>query len=197
VTPEVEDMLNSSCEREDVAAYVDGELGGAALARFEQHLRECGACAHELRLQRQLLCTLEVAFNDQRAFALPNNFARVVTARAESDLSGVRNRKERRRALQLCAVLALVAFGLLGAATRTVVLDPLRSFFHTGRVLFDLVWQTISPAGTSALVLVRVTGRALLLTQTGSRFLLVLAFLLSISCLSLLIVKYHRAQIIE
>ena len=197
MTPNLEDMLNPSCELEDVAAYVDGELAGAAVLRFEQHIKECAACAHELRLQRQLLCTLEVAFNDQRAFALPNNFARVVTARAENDLSGMRNRKERRRALQLCAVMALVAFGLLGAATRTVVLDPLRSFFRTTRVLSDLVWQAISQVGASALVLVRVIGRALLLTQTGSRFLLVLAFLLSISFLSLLIVKYHRAQIIE
>lgn len=197
MTPEVQDMLNRSCELEDVAAYVDGELAGAGLLRFEQHIKDCAACARELRLQRQLLCTLEVAFNDQRAFDLPNNFARVVTARAENDLSGMRNRKERRRALQLCAVMALVAFGLLGAATRTVVLDPLRSFFRATRVLFDLAWQAISQAGTSALVVVRVTGRALLLTQTSSRFLLVLAFLLSISFLSLLIVKYHRAQIIE
>jgi putative zinc finger protein len=197
VTPQVEDMPHSNCEVEDIAAYVDGELGGAALTRFEQHVKECAACAHELRLQRQLLCTLDVAFNDQTAFDLPNNFARVVTARAENDLSGMRNRSERRRALQLCAVLALVAFSLLGAATRTVVLDPLRSFFRTTRVLFDLVWQSISQVGSSALVLIRVIGRGLLLSQTGSRFFLVLAFLLSISFLSLLIVKYHRAQIIE
>jgi len=197
VTPEVKDMLDSTCEVEDVAAYVDGELADAALARFEQHVKECAACAHELRLQRQLLCTLEVAFNDQTGFDLPKNFARVVTARAENDLSGMRNRNERRRALQLCAVLSLVAFGLLGAATRTVVLDPLRSFFRITRVLFDFVWQAISQTVSSALVLIRVTGRVLLLTQTGSRFFLVLAFLLSISFLSLLIVKYHRAQIIE
>jgi len=197
VTPKVEEMLNSACELEDVAAYVDGELGGAELARFEQHVKECAGCAQELRLQRQLLCTLDVAFNDKAGFDLPNNFARVVTARAENDLSGMRNRRERKRALQVCAVLALLTFGLLGAATRTVVLDPLRSFFRVTRVLFDLAWQAISQAASSALVLVRMIGRVLLLPQTGSRFFLVLAFLLSISFLSLLIVKYHRAQIVE
>lgn len=191
------DMLGSKCDLEEVAAYLDGELTGAVLDRFEQHVKACAACADELRMQRQLLCTLDVAFNDSTGFDLPNDFTRVVTARAENDLSGMRNRHERRRAIQLCAVLALVAFGLLGAATRTVVLDPLRSFFRTARVLFDFVWQAISQAASSALVLIRLIGRAVLLTQTGSRFFLVLAFFLSISFLSLLIVKYHRAQIIE
>ena len=190
-------MVESICDGENVAAYVDGELSGAVLEGFEQHLEACVTCADELRLQRQLLCTLDVAFNNQPGFDLPNNFARVVTARAENDLSGMRNRRERRRAIQICALLALVTFGLLGAATRTVVLEPLRSFFRTTRVLADLVWQAISQAASSALVVVRMMGRALLVTQTGSRFFLVFAFLLSISCLSLLIVKYHRAQIVE
>jgi hypothetical protein len=36
-----------------------------------------------------------------------------------------------------------------------------------------------------------------LFTQAGSRFFLVPAFVLSISFLSFLIVRYHRAQIIE
>src|SRR5882762_7320345 len=131
----MEDTVNNSCQLEDVAAYIDGELTGVALDKFEQHVRSCTGCAAELRVQRQLLCTLDVAFNDSRLFHLPNDFARVVTARAENDLTGMRDRRERRRALQLCAILALVSFGLLGAATRPIVFDPLRSFFRAARVL--------------------------------------------------------------
>jgi predicted anti-sigma-YlaC factor YlaD len=190
------DAINT-CQLEDVAAYLDGELAGVSLDRFEQHLKECSACATELRVQRQLLCTLDVAFSDSRSFDLPNNFARVVTARAENDLSGMRNRHERKRALQLCVLLALIAFALLGAATRTIVLDPLRSFFRVARVLSDLLWQAVSDAVATVAVLSRVIGRAVLDTQPGSRLLLVLAFLLSLSCLSLLIVRYRRAQIVE
>jgi len=190
------DAINT-CQLEDVAAYLDGELTGVSLHRFEQHLKECSACATELRVQRQLLCTLDVAFSDSRSFDLPNNFARVVTARAENDLSGMRNRHERKRALQLCVLLALIAFALLGAATRTIVLDPLRSFFRVARVLSDLLWQAVSDAVATVTVLSRVIGRAVLDTQPGSRLLLVLAFLLSLSCLSLLIVRYRRAQIVE
>ena len=194
--PEPMDATNT-CQSEEVAAYLDGELTSVALDRFEQHAKECSTCAKELRAQRQLLCTLDTAFSDSRSFDLPNNFARVVTARAENDLSGMRNRHERKRALQLCMLLALIAFALLGAAARTIVLDPLRSFFRVARVLFDLLWQAAADAFATVAVLTRVIGRAVLDTQPGSRLLLVLAFLLSLSCLSLLIIRYRRAQIVE
>lgn len=187
----------NTCQLEDVAAYLDGELAGAALDRFEHHAKICQTCATELRAQRQLLCTLDVAFSDSRSFDLPNNFTRVVTARAENDLSAMRNGRERKRALQLCVLLALVAFALLGAATRTIVIDPVRSFFRVARVLFDFLWQAVSDAVATLAVLSRVVRSAVLDTQPGSRLLLVLAFLLSLSCLSLLIVRYRRAQIVE
>ena len=73
----------------------------------------------------------------------------------------------------------------------------MRSFFRAARVLVDLVWQATAEAASSLAVVIRVIGRAILLAQTGSRFFFVLAFLLSISFLSLLIANYHRAQIIE
>jgi len=193
----MQDPLDNRCQLEDVAAFLDGELTGVALDEFEQHLKSCASCTTELRIQRQLLCTLDVAFSDARSFHLPNDFARVVTAHAENDLTGMRDRRERRRALQLCAILALVSFGLLGAATRAVVFDPLRSFFRVTRVLVDLVWRATSEAASSAVVVIRMIGRAMLFAQTGSRFFFVLAFLVSISFLSLLIANYHRAQIIE
>src|SRR6266851_5589411 len=103
------------CRTEDVAAYLDSELDGAAAESFEAHLKTCARCATELRMQRQLLCTLDFAFSEP-SFELPGNFSRVVAAHAESDLSGMRKKSERRRAVQLCALLALLAFALLGAA---------------------------------------------------------------------------------
>jgi anti-sigma factor RsiW len=187
------DNTENLCQIENVAAYLDGELTAAGLERFEQHVRECSTCADELRAQRQLLCTLDVAFSDARAFDLPKNFARVVTASAENDLSMIRQRPERRRALKLCVILGLISFGLLGAATRTIVFDPLRSLFRTARVLSDLLFQALADAVSTASVLVRMIVPA----QPGLRLLLTLVFLASLFCLSLLIVKYRRAQIIE
>ena len=196
------DLMNeldprNACQLEDVAAYLDGELSGDALVRFEDHLKSCAHCDNDLRKQRQLLCTLESAFSDSRAFDLPNNFTRVVTARAENDLSGVRNRREGRRALQLCAALALVSFALLGAATRVVVWDPLRTFFRVTRALLDLVWQATSEAISTALVLLRVIGQAIFPAKNGLGVFLTIVFLSSLSFLLFLIAKYHRAEIVE
>ena len=67
-------ITDNGCEREDVAAYLDGELTAEELTSFETHLKSCAACAVELRRQRQLLCTLDVAFNESRAFDLPRDF---------------------------------------------------------------------------------------------------------------------------
>jgi anti-sigma factor RsiW len=191
------DEPQDKCRLEEVAAYLDGELDGGSLDLFEEHVNQCSACATELRTQRQLLCTLNVAFDDSRTFDLPSNFTRVVTAHAENDLSGMRNRRERRRAVQLCALLALISFGLLGTATRAIVFDPVRSFLRTTRVLSDLLWQALADAAAAAAVLARVMGRAVFETNPGSRLLLAFAFLLSVSCLSFLLVRYRRAQIIE
>jgi len=191
------DFSESKCQLEDVAAYLDGELSEAGANRFEDHLKSCLDCATELRAQRQLLCTLDVAFNGGRSFQLPHDFTRIVTARAENDLSGMRNKHERRRALKLCAVLALVSFALLGAAARTVVFDPLSTLFRISRTLLQLAWQAGSEMVMSATVLVRVIVRAVLLDQNGLGLLMLVAFLIAISVLPFLLVKYHRAQTIE
>src|SRR5207253_8948701 len=103
---------------EDVAAYLDGELDNAALEVFEGHVKTCAGCAQELRTQRQLLCTLNRAFEESGAFELPQDFARLVATHAESDVTGLRGRGERRRAFKVCAVLALLSFALLAAASR-------------------------------------------------------------------------------
>ena len=189
--------INQECPLEDVAAYLDGELDGAALAAFEIHLKSCGNCAAELRNQRQLLCTLDFAFNESRGLELPHDFTRVVAAHAEHDLSGMRRKGERHRAIQLCATLALVSFALLGAASRTLIFDPVQSFFHVAGSLFGLLWQAVFDAGTGVAVIVRVVGRATVFGPRSLWLLVALVLIISLLLLPFLIAKYHRAQIIE
>jgi len=185
------------CQLEDVAAYVDGELTGAALEDFEAHLRSCGACADELRTQKQLLCTLDVAFNDSRSFELPREFSRLVTARAESDLRGVRRKRERRRALKLCAALALTSFALMGAAARGLVIDPLRSVFRVANILLDFAGRAALDLAETVTVFVRVFTRAIFSAPHGIGVMFLVALLFSILLLPFLIARYHRAQIVE
>ena len=185
------------CQLEDVAAYVDGELTGTALEDFEVHLRSCGACVDELRTQRQLLCTLDVAFNDSRSFELPREFSRVVTARAESDLSGVRRKRERRRALKLCAALAVTSFALMGAAAQGLVIDPLRSVFRVANILLDFAIRAALDLAETVTVFIRVFTRAIFFAPHGIGVLFLIALLFSTLLLPFLIARYHRAQIVE
>ena len=188
---------NHECRSEDVAAYLDGELGSSASESFEAHLKTCARCATELRTQRQLLCTLDLAFSE-RSFELPRNFSRVVAAHAESDLSGMRKKSERRRAVQLCALLALLSFALLGAASRALVFQPARSFLRLAGSLLDLILRALYDAGTGVAVIVRIVGRALILAPHGlGLVLIVLPFLIALALLPRLIVNYHRARVIE
>src|SRR5713226_9620513 len=185
------------CRTADVASYLDGELDGAASESFEAHLKTCTRCATELRTQRQLLCTLDLAFSEP-SFELPRNFSRVVAAHAESDLSGMRKKSERRRALQLCALLALLAFALLGAASSALVFQPARAFLRIAGSLIDLVGRALYDAGIGAAVIVRVVGRALLVAPHGLGLILVLLpFVIALALLPRLIANYHRAQVIE
>ncbi len=188
-------ITNNGCEREDIAAYLDGELTGEELTSFETHLKSCHVCAAELRTQRELLCTLDVAFNQSRGFELPRNFTRVVAAHAESNLSGMRKRSERRQALKICVVLALLSAALLGAAARGMVFEPTRSFLRVAEALLDVAWRTVYNGGAGLAVIVRVIGHAVVSAPHGLGLLFLLAFLLCISLLPLLIARYHRAQI--
>jgi len=191
------EISENKCQLEDVAAYLDGELSDAGTNRFEEHLKSCAECATELRAQRQLLCTLDVAFNSTRSFQLPHNFTRIVTARAENDLSGMRNSNERRRALKLCALLAVISFALLGAAARTIVFDPLRTFFRIAGSLIQLAWHATSEGFVSATVLVRMIIRGVFEAENGVLLFAIVGFLFSISILPFLLARYHRAQTIE
>lgn len=192
----MEILKNQDCPHEEIAAYLDGELSGAGLISFEDHLDGCGECAAELRDQRQLLCTLDVAFSQSRSFELPQDFSRVIAAHAESDLSGMRHKSERRLALKVCAVLAAFSFALMGTAWRATLLEPARSFAHAARGLFEVAWRTLYDAGTGLAVIIRVLSRAGVSGHLGLGILMI-AFLVSILLLPLLIARYHRAQIIE
>lgn len=187
----------NACPAENVAAYLDGELSGLGVEDFEAHLAECRDCATELRSQRQLLCTLEAALSDAPHFKLPQNFTRIVAARAESDLSGMRDKVERRRALKMCAVLALAAFALLGATSGVMVFQPVRGFAQMIARLSDLLWQTMYDAAVGVGIILRMISRAAVASPYGVGVLLTLAFLIAVSLLPRLIANYHRTEIIE
>ena len=102
---------------------------------------------------------------------------------------------ERRRAVKICVVLALLSFALLGAAARALVFEPARSFLRVAESFLDLAWRTIYDAGTGLAVIIRVLGHAIVSAPHGLGLLFLLVFIISISLLPLLLARYHRAQI--
>ena len=185
---------NQTCVSSEVAAYLDGELGEGALLAFEEHLKECRSCSQKLGEQRRLLCTLDMAFGEERVVALPVDFARVVTAHAQTDMSGVREKQERRRALRLCAVLMLLSFVLLGsAALSDSVFEPVRVFGRYAGVGLSIFWHALYDAGAAVAVIMRVASRfAFESYRLGIVIYLLLAAALIV--LQRLIRSYHRAR---
>lgn len=140
-----------------VSAYLDDELDLTSRRNFERHIEGCSSCAAELVDQRRLLRVLDDALGREfDEIQLPKNFAQTVAARAESDMSGMRAHGERARALWLCAVLAAVAFTLLGAAA-AAAFAPFAAATRSLACVGGMLGHTLREMGTSVAVVLRAT----------------------------------------
>jgi hypothetical protein len=177
------------------AAYLDGEMEPPAAALFEQHARGCSACSDSLLEQRRLLCLLDTAFDEtfEKKVELPADFTRVVRARAQTDMSGVRGRGERAKALKICVVLAVAACALLGAALVETAFMPVVNALRAASGVAGLAGHAAVDAGAGAGVVMRAVGGRFV---AGSEPLLALQWLVFVGALLLLlrlISRYHRA----
>lgn len=184
---------------EDIAAYLDGELDGAARSEVEQHLKGCSACASSLLEQQRLLCTLDFALSDDPVVTLPVNFSQIVAAHAQSDMSGLRQPSEHKRAFRICVALAAGSLILLGGAALSET--ALRPIIATGRLinsLFDLLWQLLRGVGTGISIVLRAVSRHFIFDSHPMGLLLaLLLFILALALLPRLIISYHRQDAIR
>jgi anti-sigma factor RsiW len=177
----------------DVAAYLDGELDAAQGTRFEQHTKLCAPCATALREQRRLLCVLDAAFGDeQQQLQLPANFTQVVKARAQSDMSSVRHRSERRRAFALCAGLAALSFALLGWQAWDELFSPLRAVAGVLKMMLHMTAHVVGEAVAGIALVLRVLGGQLLNEPSAFRTAAYIILALAVVLLFRLIGTYHR-----
>jgi anti-sigma factor RsiW len=177
------------------AAYLDGELDARASADFETHARTCPRCSDALLEQRRLLCLLDNAFDQtfEKSVALPRDFTRELKARARNDMSGVRARCERRRALKICAALGLAAFALLGFTALDAVVAPVLSTARAAGGALAVAGRTAAGAGEGAGLVLRAVG-VNLTSRAVSPALLLLAAPLALVVLLRLISAYHRER---
>lgn len=184
------------CPRTEMtAAFLDGELDAALSEEFESHARVCSICSASLLEQRRLLCLLDTAFDETfgKRVTLPEDFTRRLRARAQNDLSGVRARSERRRAIKICAALAVAVFALLGfAAFESVAAPAIAAALGAGRVL-GTAGHAAADAGSGAGLVLRAVGGKL--SASGALAFVELAAIAAAFVLLLrMIGAYHRAR---
>ena len=184
------------CQRNLIAAYVDGELSEVAAAIFEQHVEDCTECRTELRAHRLFVCELDAVMSDKVELPVPDNFSRVIAVRATSDLRGVRSRAEHRKAIVICVVLALAGFGLLGATARDSVFALIGKFLTSVFSLTSFVSNTIYDAVAGLVVISRVLGHKIVV-ESGSFGVLLVVLAAAILVLTRLISNYHRTGATE
>jgi anti-sigma factor RsiW len=185
------------CETENIAAYIEGDLDPSLHSVLEEHLKECGHCARELRAQRLFMCELDSALASPFDLDVPANFARVVAVHAKSDMRGMRDKTEHARALRFCIVLGLAAFALLGFTSSKSVVLNVRAFAGKMFGVLGFVGETIFNAAAGFTVVSRVVSRGLVSDSRLAGFAGLLLVVFAIVVLSRLIARYHRTRLIE
>jgi anti-sigma factor RsiW len=184
------------CERNLIAAYVDGELDENLTMLFEDHLESCASCRAELRAHRLFVCELDAALTDSGAIPVPAEFSRMVAARASTDMRGVRTCSEHRKALGISIILALGAFALLGATARDSVFRVAGKFVATCFSVASFVSTAVYEAIAGLAVIFRVLSRKIIV-ESGSLGPVLVLLAVAILVLSRLISHYHRTGATE
>jgi anti-sigma factor RsiW len=190
-------LERAKCPRTSLtAAYLDGELDPAACEEFDAHARGCADCAAALLEQRRLLCLLDTAFDQtfEKRLELPEGFTRQLKARAQNDLSGVRDAGERRRALKICAALGAAAFALLGFAALDVVVQPALKALGAASGVLGVAGRASAEAGSGAAVVLRAVAGRLVLGAESAAVFWVLLLVAGLLLLLRLVSGYHRAS---
>lgn len=185
------------CESENIAAYIDGDLDPVLCSALDEHIKSCGKCATELRAQRLFMCELDSALANPFDLAVPANFAQVVAVNAESDMRGVRDRSEHKKALRYCIVLGLGAFALLGFASSKAIILNVRSVAGKVFGVFGFLAKTASDATAGFSVISRVVSRGVIPDSRLAGLAGLLLVILAIALLTFLLSRYHRTRVIE
>ena len=187
---------NYNCDVEKIAGFIEGDLEPADRALLEQHVTECQCCEAELKSQQSFMCELESALANASDLSVPENFAKVVAVRAESDMRGLRNSSEHKKALRLCVILALLAFALLGAASSKAALLNVQGMLNKVFAVLGMFGKAAYDVIAGFAVILRVLSGGLIEdASVGWTALLLVAF--AIALLTLLISRYHRARLSE
>ena len=180
------------CPRSEIALYLDGELTPAAEIALEKHFAECKSCLDELNLQKKMLSALDFAFDDKaEEIELPANFAKIVATTAESNVSGLRSKKERSLALFLCSAMFIAVILGLGAETEKVF-EVFRTFAEQLIVVLGFVFHFIYGVTIGLSIILKFLSQQIVFNSAASLLIILGAFFVSFIALSRMVTRSDR-----
>jgi len=182
----------TSCPREEIAAYVDGEISPREELELELHFAGCKTCAAELNSQKQLLCALDSFCLNEKEIELPENFTKVIVTTAESNVSGLRRPQERRTALFICSALFLLV--LLGLVSQPdAVLGTFGKFAEQFLAVGSFVAHLVFDIAVGITIVLRFLGHHFVFSSVLTFGFIAVLFVISLLTLSRLVLRYNRA----
>lgn len=183
----------STCSRQQIIAYIDGELSPREEIVLETHLAVCKTCAGELNEQKRLLFALDYVLDEnEREFELPEEFTKIVVTNAESKVSGLRRPQERSKALFVCAALFLLVLLGLGEEAGNFFKSP-GEFFAQLQVLGGFAFQLVHDLAVGIAVILRSLSHRFIFNSAVSLGVLLLFLIFTSFVLSRLITREYRA----
>jgi hypothetical protein len=176
-------------QRNEIAAFIDGELLPHKEFELELHLAVCGFCATELNEQKKLLCALDYALENEKQIELPANFTKVVVTNAESKVDGLRRPQERSKALFVCAALFVLVILGLGGETKTV-LNTFGKFAEQFLAVGGFVWNLIYDVSVGTAIVLRSLGSQFIFNSSAFFAILIVFVFLSL----FLLLRFISAQ---
>jgi predicted anti-sigma-YlaC factor YlaD len=183
---------NEVCPREEIAAYLDGELSPRRELELEAHFAVCASCVSELNAQKKLLCVLDSALLTEREVLLPENFTKVIVTKAESNVSGLRRPQERRNALFICAALFIPLLIWFGAETESV-LTAFGQFGEQILAVGGLIFHLVYDITVGIAVILRSLSNQFVFNSIASIVFLLILFIFSLVAVSRLVIRFNRA----
>ena len=124
----------SRCSNSLLLEFLDGELTAENEQKIAVHIAACPACQAQIDQQRKLLTKLDTSFGDLPE--IPEDFSKIVSANARSQVSAIRRPYERRTA-------ALVCVGLLALAFFALAFGPLNAV-RSAAVVFEKGFSVVA-----------------------------------------------------
>ena len=147
--------LIAECPSDDIAAYIDGELSPDAEIAFENHISACKICSEELSLQKQFINTLNVSLDTLPE--IPADFTKRIVTSAESNVRGLRRKREWLSALFVCAALLFFVLFTLGSSAGGAFISFFDVFGQLAAV-FSFVSHLLYDISIGAIVILRTIG---------------------------------------